>query len=240
MTSTRPAPLMRLDGVAKDFRQGGETVRALAPTDLELHPGELVGILGPSGSGKSTLLTIMGGLRSPSAGSVEIGGRPFSALPERSRARIRHRSLGFVLQASGLVPFLKLRDQFTLHDRVERRRTQSSRRDHLVDELGITALLEAYPEQMSGGERQRCAIAVALYHDPDIVLADEPTAALDSARGWDVARLLAEQTHEHRKATVMVTHDERLLPACDRVLMMNDGVLQAAQPPHGHEGRYPR
>ena len=218
-------PAMRLERVSRDYRQGGETVHALRSTDLELRRGELVGILGPSGSGKSTLLTIMGGLRSPSTGTVTISGEPFSALPERRRADLRLHRIGFVLQASGLVPFLRLNDQFALHDAAARTRADPRRRDRLLEALGIHRLSRAYPADLSGGERQRAAIAVALYHDPDIVLADEPTAALDTRRARDVARLLADQTHELGKATVMVTHDERLLPLCDRVLVMHDGVL---------------
>lgn len=223
MSST--SPVLTLEGVAKEYVQGSESVQALEPTSLALAAGELVGILGPSGSGKSTLLTIMGGLRTPTQGAVLIHGAPFSELEEKERARVRHARLGFVLQAAGLVPFLRLRDQFVLHDRVARSRARRAHRDQLVDELGLGGRLEAYPEQMSGGERQRAAIAVALYHDPDIILADEPTAALDSSRARTVAELLAAQTHEWGKATVMVTHDERLLDVCDRVLVMSDGVL---------------
>ena len=217
--------VMSLESVTRDYRQGNETVHALRSTDLELRAGELVGILGPSGSGKSTLLTIMGGLRTPSSGSVTISGQPFSSLPEKQRARLRLRRIGFVLQASGLVPFLRLNDQFGLHDRAARSKGDTDRRDHLLDSLGITKRAHAYPSELSGGERQRAAIAVALYHDPDIILADEPTASLDTRRAQDVAHLLADQTHELGKATVMVTHDERLLPVCDRVLVMHDGVL---------------
>lgn len=223
---SRDEAVMALEGVCKDYRQGDEVVHALTPTDLELRGGELVGVLGPSGSGKSTLLTIMGGLRTPSAGSVRIFGGPFSELPERRRAQVRHARLGFVLQAAGLVPFLRLADQFSLHDRVARRPGDAARRDQLLADLDLTARRRAYPESLSGGERQRAAIAVALYHDPDVILADEPTAALDSHRAQDVARLLAHQTHVLGKATVMVTHDERLVPLCDRVLVMEDGVLR--------------
>ena len=194
-------PAMRLERVSRDYRQGGETVHALRSTDFELRRGELVGILGPSGSGKSTLLTIMGGLRSPSTGTVTISGEPFSALPERRRADLRLRRIGFVLQASGLVPFLRLNDQFALHDAAARTRADPRRRDRLLEDLGISRRARAYPA------------------------ADEPTAALDTRRAREVARLLADQTHELGKAAVMVTHDERLLPVCDRVLVMHDGVL---------------
>ena len=128
-------PAMRLERVSRDYRQGGETVHALRSTDLELRRGELVGILGPSGSGKSTLLTIMGGLRSPSTGTVTISGEPFSALPERRRADLRLRRIGFVLQASGLVPFLRLNDQFALYDAAARTRADPRRRDRLLEDL---------------------------------------------------------------------------------------------------------
>lgn len=224
-TSTAPTTVMSLNSVSRDYRQGDETVHALRSTNLQLRAGELVGILGPSGSGKSTLLTVMGGLRTPSSGTVTISGEPFSALPEKRRARLRFRRIGFVLQASGLVPFLRLNDQFGLHNRVSRTKDNTDRRDHLLDSLGISKRAHAYPSELSGGERQRAAIAVALYHDPDIILADEPTASLDTRHAQDVAHLLADQTHELGKATVMVTHDERLLPMCDRVLVMHDGIL---------------
>ena len=224
-TSTAPTTVMSLNSVSRDYRQGDETVHALRSTNLQLRAGELVGILGPSGSGKSTLLTVMGGLRTPSSGTVTISGEPFSALPEKRRARLRFRRIGFVLQASGLVPFLRLNDQFGLHNRVGRTKDNTDRRDHLLDSLGISKRAHAYPSELSGGERQRAAIAVALYHKPDIILADEPTASLDTRHAQDVAHLLADQTHELGKATVMVTHDERLLPMCDRVLVMHDGVL---------------
>ena len=224
-TSTAPTTVMSLNSVSRDYRQGDETVHALRNTNLQLRTGELVGILGPSGSGKSTLLTIMGGLRTPSSGTVTISGKPFSALSEKHRAKLRFRRIGFVLQASGLVPFLRLNDQFGLHNRVGRTKDDTDRRDHLLDSLGISKRAHAYPSELSGGERQRAAIAVALYHEPDIVLADEPTASLDTRHAQDVAHLLADQTHELGKATVMVTHDERLLPLCDRVLVMHDGVL---------------
>ena len=224
-TSTAPTTVMSLNSVSRDYRQGDETVHALRSTNLQLRAGELVGILGPSGSGKSTLLTVMGGLRTPSSGTVTISGEPFSALPEKRRARLRFRRIGFVLQASGLVPFLRLNDQFGLHNRVSRTKDNTDRRDHLLDSLGISKRAHAYPSELSGGERQRAAIAVALYHDPDIILADEPTASLDTRHAQDVAHLLADQTHELGKATVMVTHDERHLPLCDRVLVMHDGVL---------------
>ncbi|WCC80484.1 ABC transporter ATP-binding protein [Cutibacterium equinum] len=218
-------PVLRLDGVSKQFHDGDETIQALATTDLSFYRGEFVGILGPSGSGKSTLLTIMGGLRTPSTGEVLIDDEPFSALPEKKRARRRFTELGFVLQASGLVPFLTVGDQFVLHGKVDHRPLDRARRDELLESLKVTNYVNSYPGDLSGGERQRVAIAVALYHDPQIVLADEPTASLDTEKAFEVANILADQTHSRGKCTVMVTHDERLLDHCDRVLRMADGVL---------------
>ncbi|SPF68431.1 adenosinetriphosphatase [Propionibacterium ruminifibrarum] len=219
------APVLELSGVSKQYRQGDETIDALHATDLTVRAGELVGVLGPSGSGKSTLLTVMGGLRTPSAGRVLLAGREITGLPEKERARRRHREMGFVLQDAGLVPYLRVTDQLALHDKVERTAADEARRAGLLEALGIADHRDKYPEELSGGERQRVAIATALYHDPQVVLADEPTAALDSGRAKVVARLLAEQTHERGRAAVMVTHDERLLPVCDRVLRMSDGAL---------------
>ena len=218
-------PVMSLESVTRDYRQGDETVHALRSTDLELRAGELVGILGPSGSGKSTLLTIMGGLRTPSSGSVTISGQPFSSLPEKQRARLRLRRIGFVLQASGLVPFLRLNDQFSLHDRAARTQGDTDRRDHLLDSLGITKRAHAYPSELSGGERQRAAIAVALYHDPDIILADEPTASLDSTTALEVTSLLISQSTRHGGSLIIATHDPRVAETCDRVLTMQDGRI---------------
>ena len=217
--------VLTLREVSRTFTQGDEVVHALRPTSLEVGAGEFVGVLGPSGSGKSTLLTVMGGLRTPSTGEVLIGGDPFSSLDERERSRIRLMRMGFVLQAAGLVPFLKVLDQFGVYDHAARVPARPEARDALLEELGVASLDVKYPEALSGGERQRVAIAVALYHDPRVLLADEPTAALDTRRALDVARLLADLTHERAKATVMVTHDERLLKNCDRVLVMEDGVL---------------
>ena len=217
--------VLSLRGISRDFPQGDEVVHALTSTDLTVDEGEFVGVVGPSGSGKSTLLTIMGGLRRPTTGTVTIEGEPFSELPEKQRSRVRLRRMGFILQAASLVPFLTVSDQFALHDHAARTSARPGVRDGLLDELGIRELAGKYPGDLSGGERQRAAIAVALYHDPQVVLADEPTAALDTRRALDVARILAEQTHERGKATVMVTHDERLLDNCDRVLAMQDGTL---------------
>lgn len=210
--------------VKKSFKDGDSVIEALKETNFSVEKGEFVAIIGPSGSGKSTLLTIAGGLQAPSAGQVLINDRPFSEEKEKQRAALRFKEIGFILQASNLVPFLTVKKQIKLVDKV----SKENRLDNgikLLEQLGVGKLLDKYPEELSGGERQRVAIARALYHDPTIILADEPTASLDSEKAYEVVKILAEETKEKQKATIMVTHDTRLIEHCDRVLVMKDGQL---------------
>ena len=138
---------------------------------------------------------------------------------------MRFKEIGFILQASNLVPFLTVKKQLKLVDKVSKNdNTQVA--EKLFDQLGIASLENKYPEELSGGERQRVAIARALYHDPTIILADEPTASLDSEKAYEVVKILAKETKEKKKATIMVTHDTRLVKFCDRVLEMKDGMLK--------------
>lgn len=217
--------MLTLTNVSKDFTQGSDTIHALKTTNFEAIPGEFVAIIGPSGSGKSTFLTILGGLQSPSTGTVNIAGQEISSASEKERARVRFEKLGFILQASSLVPFLRVEEQLLLHDKVANRATDIERRNMLLEALGVAKLAKKYPSDLSGGERQRVAIATALMHDPEIILADEPTAALDSDRAFETTRLLRDLTHELGKTTIMVTHDRRLLKYCDRIYRIVDGVL---------------
>lgn len=217
--------MLTLTNVSKDFTQGSDTIHALKTTNFEALPGEFVAIIGPSGSGKSTFLTILGGLQSPSTGTVNIAGQEISSASEKERARVRFEKLGFILQASSLVPFLRVEEQLLLHDKVANRATDIERRNMLLEALGVAKLAKKYPSDLSGGERQRVAIATALMHDPEIILADEPTAALDSDRAFETTRLLRDLTHELGKTTIMVTHDRRLLKYCDRIYRIVDGVL---------------
>lgn len=217
--------MIELRGVSKTFRQGEEDIHALRTCDFTASPGRLIAIIGPSGSGKSTLLTIMGGLRTPSEGSVILDGVRLDDAPEKRRAQIRFTKVGFILQASSLVPFLMVADQLRLHGKVEGKEISADRQDKLLAALGITDIAGKYPAELSGGQRQRVAIATALIHDPAIILADEPTASLDSERAFEITELLAKLTHELDKTTIMVTHDERLLDFCDEVFRMEDGTL---------------
>ena len=211
--------------VKKTFKDGDTMIEALKETNFSVEKGELVAIIGPSGSGKSTFLTIAGGLQAPTAGEVLINDQPFSDQKEKIRAKLRFKEIGFILQASNLVPFLTVKKQLKLVDKVSKENKTQSAQD-LFTQLGIDKLQNKYPEDLSGGERQRVAIARALYHDPTIILADEPTASLDSEKAYEVVKILAQETKEKNKATIMVTHDTRLTDYCDRVLVMEDGVLK--------------
>ena len=211
--------------VEKTFKDGDSTIEALKETNFSVEKGEFVAIIGPSGSGKSTFLTIAGGLQSPSSGDVLINDEDFSEKKEKERAKLRFKEIGFILQASNLVPFLTVKKQLKLVDKVSKNdNTQVA--EKLFEQLGIASLENKYPEELSGGERQRVAIARALYHDPTIILADEPTASLDSEKAYEVVKILAKETKEKNKATIMVTHDTRLVKFCDRILEMKDGTLK--------------
>lgn len=217
--------LIELNNVSRSFGEGHKRIEALKDTSFSIGEGEFVAIIGPSGSGKSTLLTIIGGLQQPSKGTVEINEKPFSEVSEKKRAALRFKEIGFILQASNLVPFLTVKDQLNLVNKVEKSKVDKEKQKELLEELGIYDLKDKYPSDLSGGERQRVAIARALYHDPSVILADEPTASLDSEKAFEVVEILARETKNKKKATIMVTHDERLISHCDKVYVMKDGVL---------------
>ena len=211
--------------VKKYFKDGPDQIEALKETNLSINKGEFVAVIGPSGSGKSTFLTIIGGLQSPSQGKVRLNGQDFSNKKEKERAKMRFEEIGFILQASNLVPFLKIKDQLKLVDKFAKQKRRDSI-DELFEQLGISGIVNKYPEEISGGQRQRVAIARALYNDPTIILADEPTASLDTEKALEVAKILAEEAKAKNKAVLMVTHDRRLVPYCDRLLVIEDGVLR--------------
>lgn len=214
-----------INEVSKVFKDGAVEKEILKPTTFTVKQGEFVAIIGPSGSGKSTLLTIVGGLQKPTKGQVMISGNDFSGKGERQRAKVRFKEIGFILQASNLVPFLSVLKQLELVDKVEKRKSDKERQKQLLTDLGIWDLRNKYPEALSGGEKQRIAIARALYNDPAVILADEPTASLDTDRAFEVVKILAEESKAKNKACIMVTHDIRMIEYCDRVFEMKDGTL---------------
>jgi putative ABC transport system ATP-binding protein len=203
--------LIEMINVTKDFLNGEEVIHALKPTNFSAGEGELVAIIGPSGSGKSTFLTILGGLQRPTTGQVLIEGKPFSQLSDKQKTHVRFNKIGFILQQSNLIPFLNVRDQLLLHNRISKVKPNKDWLEDLLKSVDIKRLEKKFPNELSGGERQRVAIAKALYHNPAVVFADEPTASLDTKRAFAVIELLKQETKRQKKATIMVTHDERSL-----------------------------
>lgn len=217
---------IKLNNINKFFGTDLSRVEVLKNVNFTADLGELSLIIGPSGSGKSTLLTIMGGLQTPDSGTVLIDQQSLAELTPKQRDQLRLNKIGFVLQSYNLLPYLSVRDQFKLVDRVKRQgNISAAERDHLLEELGIDRLLDQYPGELSGGQNQRVAIARALYTNPQIILADEPTAALDSNRVKVVGQLLKQMARQHHKAVIVVTHDLRLREFADHTYQLMDGQL---------------
>ena len=183
--------------VTKSYQDGNKEIEALKETNFKIEEGQFIAIIGPSGSGKSTFLTLAGGLQTPSKGQIIINGKDYTNLAEKERSKLRFNDIGFVLQASNLVPFLTAKQQLELVDRINKQKRQTLQdQKSLFKELGIDHLENKLPKDLSGGERQRLAIARALYNNPPIILADEPTASLDSARAFEVVDLLSKECKE--------------------------------------------
>ena len=212
--------------VTKSYQDGNKEIEALKETNFKIEEGKFIAIIGPSGSGKSTFLTLAGGLQTPSKGQIIINGKDYTNLSEKERAKLRFNDIGFVLQASNLVPFLTAKQQLELVDRINKEKRQKLQdQKSLFKELGIDHLENKLPKDLSGGERQRLAIARALYNNPAIILADEPTASLDSDRAFEVVDLLSKECREKNKSIIMVTHDNRMIEKCNHVYRMKDGIL---------------
>lgn len=219
---------LHLEGVSHRYGDGESELTVLDGLSCSVKSGELVAVVGPSGSGKSTFLSIAGALLTPSLGDVHIGGRSLSGMNERRLADLRLHEIGFIFQGANLLPYLKVEEQLRFVAKLGRAdKKQAARRAaELLERLGLNARSKHYPDKLSGGERQRVAVARALMNDPSVILADEPTASLDADRGRDVTKLLAERVKAEGKAGVIVTHDERILPYCDRVLRLENGRLR--------------
>lgn len=226
--ATQLKTALELQGVSKTYLDAGQTIIALHPTEFTVKPGELVAVKGPSGSGKSTFLSIAGALLKPTTGQVLIQGQDITHLHPSKLPGFRLQHLGFVLQSSNLIPYLTVREQLTLVPRLAglTGKQIDQQADQLLEDLGLAARKHHHPDQLSGGQKQRVAIARALMNNPGLVLADEPTASLDGARGREVVEMLRAQVHQHQRAAVMVTHDDRVLDLCDRVVHIIDGKLQ--------------
>ena len=222
-------PTLSAHELTKTFGEGDIAVFAVRDVDLDLHPGEVALVDGPSGSGKTTLLLMLGGLLAPSSGSVTVGDTDLWAMPERRRPAIRARQFGFVFQDFNLLSALNVLENIelaaNLAGTVGARARQ--RAEAVLDRVGLGKRAYFRPDQLSGGEKQRLAVARALVNDPAVILADEPTANLDSGNGRQVARLLRDVANEDGRGVLIVTHDSRLHHIADRLLWLEDGSIRA-------------
>ena len=217
--------ILKMENVKKSFGSGHNEIQALKGIDLAVNQGEFVSIIGPSGSGKSTFLTIAGGLQSPTSGNISINGLDFTPLSEKKRSKLRFKEIGFILQSSNLIPYLTIEEQFLLIDKINHEKLTSKKGTELLKSLDILDLKDKHPSDLSGGERQRAAIARALFNEPNLILADEPTASLDTEHAYQVVDLLRQEAHLKNKATIMVTHDQRMIKNSDSVYKIEDGLL---------------
>jgi putative ABC transport system ATP-binding protein len=215
--------------LTKKYEEGSNGTFALRGVDVDVHPGELLLLMGPSGSGKTTLLSIMGCILTATSGSVQVAGREVVGLSEKQLPALRLEHIGFVFQGFNLFPTLTAGENVELMLDLKgiggekaKKRTQE-----LLDQVGLRDKYDAVPADLSGGQKQRVAIARALAGDPGIILADEPTAALDSHTGRNVMEMMSELAHKRGRAVVIVTHDSRVLSFADRIVTIEDGKVSS-------------
>ena len=213
--------------LVKTFSLDGTTINAVDGVSFQVKSGEFVALVGPSGSGKTTMLSILAALLTPTSGQVLIDGQNLAQMNEKKRVKLRREKIGFTFQSNNLIPYLTAREnvEFMLRLNNKLDRAGRVRSDELLARLGLMERLHSLPAQMSGGQQQRVAIARALIHNPAVVLADEPTASLDTERAFQVVETFAHLIHENDRAGIMVTHDLRMCQFVDRVLQMQDGKL---------------
>jgi putative ABC transport system ATP-binding protein len=222
------SPALEAQSVVKEYPAPGRVVRAVDEVSFSLQPGEFVALVGPSGSGKTTLLAMLAGLLRPTSGHIVIAGEELGAMSESERAEFRRRRIGFTFQANNLVPYLTALENVELLLRLNGDLNAAGRRRarELLTRLGLAERLNSLPRQLSGGQQQRVSIARSLINQPSLVLADEPTASLDTERAFQVVETLSALIHEQNRAGIMVTHDLRLVPYTDRVIQLVDGHVE--------------
>ena len=221
---------LEVKDLVKTFSLDGSSINAVDHVSFQVRSGEFVALVGPSGSGKTTMLSILAALLSPTSGQVLIDGQDLAKMNEKQRVKLRRERIGFTFQANNLIPFLTAREnvEFMLRLNGKADREGRMRSMEILSRLGLTDRLDNLPAQLSGGQQQRVAIARALIHNPAVVLADEPTASLDTERAFQVVKTFAHLIHENNRAGIIVTHDLRMCQYVDRVLQMRDGKLVRA------------
>ncbi len=221
-------PALETQSVTKYYGSGDSRVLAVDDVSMAVQEGEFVALVGPSGSGKTTMLAMLAGLLYPTGGSVLISGDDLARLSDRDRTRFRRRRIGFTFQANNLLPYLTAQENVEIMLRLNKECNEVCRQrsTELLHRLGLGDRLDHLPRQLSGGQQQRVAIARALIHNPAVVLADEPTASLDTERAYQVVSTFADLIHEQQRAGIMVTHDLRMCVFVDKVFEMVDGRIQ--------------
>jgi putative ABC transport system ATP-binding protein len=222
-------PLVELRDVGKSYREGDRLHRVLHGVEARLGRGEITILLGRSGSGKSTLLNLLSGIDLPDEGEVIVDGMKINRLSETARTRYRRRQVGFVFQFFNLIPTLTVAENLLLPLELNDRRDDSNRVAELLSAVGLADRAGSFPDRLSGGERQRVAIARALVHDPDLILADEPTGNLDIETGVQILELLDRLTRQAGKTMVMATHSRRVVGVADRILRIEGGHLEEVE-----------
>jgi putative ABC transport system ATP-binding protein len=219
--------VLEANSVTKTYEVDSNIIRAVDDVSLEVCPGEFVALVGPSGSGKTTMLAMLAGLLTPTEGSIIIGGRELGQMNETERTKFRRQKVGFTFQSNNLVPYLNVQENVELMLKLNNRLSRESKAhaEEVLAQLGLSERLKNLPSQLSGGQQQRVAIARALVHSPDIVLADEPTASLDTERAFQVVETFANLIHNQELAGIMVTHDLRLVQFVDKIIQMRDGGI---------------
>jgi putative ABC transport system ATP-binding protein len=215
--------LLETRGLVKTYGSGANAVNALSGVDMQVRAGEVLVLMGPSGSGKTTLVSILGGILSATSGSVTVDGREIVGLPEKHLPALRRDNFGFIFQGFNLFPALNAQENVAIMCKLKNVADPKGRAKELLTQIGLGDKLKSYPADLSGGQKQRVAIARALAGDPRIILADEPTAALDSVSGRTVLEILSGLAKERDRAVVIVTHDPRVLEYCDRIIHIEDG-----------------
>jgi len=219
--------VMEAAGIAKDLGHGAGQIRALKGVDLALKGGQLTLLMGPSGSGKTTLLSILGCMLTPTEGTVRVRGDSIAGKNPEDLAKLRRENIGFVFQSYHLFPTLSAADnvRLALDVRGETGRDAADKSRAALDRVGLSNKTRNYPRQLSGGEQQRVAIARAVVGDPSVILADEPTAALDTENGKSIMGILATIAKDPGRGVLVVTHDPRLVPFADRIIYIEDGLI---------------
>ena len=221
--------IVDISGVTKDYPLGKTVVQALRGIDLTIHQGEFTAIAGPSGSGKTTLLNLIGCVDVPTTGSVLVAGKAIETLDDKSRTELRLRNLGFIFQTFNLVQVLNLYQNVEFPLLLQGDLTKAERRkrvEEIVEKVGLTPQMKQRPNELSGGQRQRVAIARALVTRPQIVMADEPTANLDSVTGQNIIDLMRHMNDEDKTTFIFSTHDHRVMNHARRIVKLEDGVIK--------------